>query len=434
MDLMARAGSFLVAAVLACSLSMAVTVKMDRTEGMTKRGYMPYNTPLLDQPAETLKKEPKYSGTPRYAALEMGNGEDHTITVALDEGDETPKIYIDKNNDEDLTNDGDGAWDSKSDPRPGSTVYNTTMRSVRLDVDYEEDGASTTLPYYINMYRFMGVPDDDRRANLLFYYPGTTLKGTLSDGDKSVLLMLQEPIPDARFDDMLEGGAINKGVAGLMVDYNGDGKIETDARMPEQLGDARVWFATAPFHWNGKSWQIKQISPSGKTLTLETVDTPTEPPAWPELPKVALGDTAPVFTAQTLDGKTLTLSDLRGKVVLLDFWATWCGPCLAELPNVTPTWNKFKNDDFVIVGISFDQKPRTTDEKLKEFTDARDMTWTHIYDGKYWKAEIGVQYDIHSIPAMFLLDRKGVIINKTDTLRGPGALEKAVAAALKSGK
>jgi len=126
-----------------------------------------------------------------------------------------------------------------------------------------------------------------------------------------------------------------------------------------------------------------------------------------------------------LDGKPLSLESMKGKVVLIDFWATWCGPCMAELPNVLATYKKYHDKGFEILGISLD---RAEDEqKLKDTMAAKGMTWPQYYDGKFWKNEVAVAYGIQSIPATYLLDRNGKIIRKG--LRGP-ALGNAVAKAL----
>lgn len=139
------------------------------------------------------------------------------------------------------------------------------------------------------------------------------------------------------------------------------------------------------------------------------------------------GATFPDFSKKDLDGKPLSIAAYKGKgkVVLLDFWATWCGPCVAELPNVLETYKKHHGDGFEIIGISLDQER----EKLTSFIKQKGMTWPQFFDGKGWENELAQKYGIQSIPATFLLDGEGKIIAKD--LRGE-ALENAVASALKS--
>jgi peroxiredoxin len=139
---------------------------------------------------------------------------------------------------------------------------------------------------------------------------------------------------------------------------------------------------------------------------------------------LAVGKPFPTFSETDLDGKPLALADFKGKVVLIDFWATWCGPCVQELPNVLAAYEKFHGKGFEIIGISLDQNR----DALTGFIKERGMTWVQYFDGLGWKSKLGTQYGIQSIPATFLLDGEGKIVAKN--LRGP-ALEKQLAALLK---
>ncbi len=136
----------------------------------------------------------------------------------------------------------------------------------------------------------------------------------------------------------------------------------------------------------------------------------------------------PAFPADLKDlaGQPLSLDKFKGKVVLVDFWATWCGPCIDELPNVIATYKKHHAEGFEIVGVSLDREGDK--DKLTAFLKKNDMTWPQFYDGKYWESKLAVQYGVHAIPAAYLLDTEGKIIG--EELRGE-ALEKAVAGALK---
>lgn len=111
------------------------------------------------------------------------------------------------------------------------------------------------------------------------------------------------------------------------------------------------------------------------------------------------------FTAT--DGSEVDFAKLRGKVVLVDFWATWCGPCVAEVPNVVATYKKLHEKGFEIVGISLDQDKA----KLEDFVKSKGMTWVQHFDGKGWKNEIAQKYGINSIPAMWLIDKKGMVVS-----------------------
>lgn len=109
------------------------------------------------------------------------------------------------------------------------------------------------------------------------------------------------------------------------------------------------------------------------------------------------------FTA--LDGRAVGFEKMRGKVVLVDFWATWCGPCVVELPNVKAAFEKLHPKGFEIVGISFDEEKA----ELEKFVKAQKLPWPQFFDGKGWENRFGVEFGIKSIPAMWLVDKKGVL-------------------------
>ena len=136
------------------------------------------------------------------------------------------------------------------------------------------------------------------------------------------------------------------------------------------------------------------------------------------LRSVAIGQFAPDFTLNDSTGNPISLSSLKGKILLVDFWAAWCGPCRAENPNVVKAWQKYKDKGFDVLGVSFD----TNREKwLKAVKDDK-LTWTQVSDLKGWGNEAGKLYGINLIPANVLLDKDQKII--ASGLRGEELFKK----------
>lgn len=133
-----------------------------------------------------------------------------------------------------------------------------------------------------------------------------------------------------------------------------------------------------------------------------------------------IGKTAPDFSQADTLGNQVRLSSLRGKYILLDFWASWCGPCRRENPNVVAAFNRFKDKGFSILSVSLDQ-PGAKDKWLRAIHDDK-LTWTHVSDLKFWDNEVAKQYGIQAIPQNLLIDPTGKIVAKD--LRGDDLLNK----------
>jgi peroxiredoxin len=208
---------------------------------------------------------------------------------------------------------------------------------------------------------------------------------------------------------------------------------EFDALLAKHKGEKTDAVAEILFMKAALYEQVLKDSAKGDALMAQLVrDFPDSEPAkrvkqQEEAKKMrgalAVGAKFPDFSEKDLDGKPLSVANYKGKVVLVDFWATWCPPCRAELPNVLKTYEAHHKDGFEIIGISLDQDK----SKLTSFIKDKNMTWPQYFDGRGWGNKLAAKYGVESIPTTYLLDRQGTIIG--NDLRGED-LDQAVTKAL----
>ncbi len=346
--------------------------------------YYRLMVPLESRPRETLAKEPSYkSQQPRYATIAIGNGADNRITVVVDDpGNAELSVYVDQNNDEDLTNDEPPQWKTREP--------NVAAFSAIVDVDYSLQESNEPLPYRLMFVRFAEQPD------MLFYFRDEYRRGEITIDKRTYELAVFDDNADGLFNDLPNSA--------FLIDLNGDGTIAGG------FGSYEYYTGDGLFTIGDTTYRVASINPTGTEIIFDVLES-----------------RAPDFTATDLAGNRISLSDYRGKVVLLDFWATWCVPCLAELPNIQNVYAKYKDKGFVVIGINIDMNRWN----LEMLVQRAGVQWPQIHDGGDFQGRISQLYRVISIPNTFLIDKDGFIRNKN--LRGP-ALESAVAALLGPGE
>jgi thiol-disulfide isomerase/thioredoxin len=387
----------------------AAEVKLELIpEGAMRKlgGYQPQQLKLNSAKPATVKKAP-VSKTALYGTIQFA-GVKHLVLLDEPEGQDA-KLYVDANVNGDLTDDPEAEWKKKEYPGQGRTMTQYSG-SIKLPLGKDDKAPVVAL----GAYRF--DKNDPQRAQFkttLFYYRDYALDGEIKLGEKSYHAILT--------DDKATGDFSGKGpdAPRLMIDRNNDGKFD---------GRSEVLDMAKAFNIDGTVWKVTDRTVDGKFKLATSTEKVAEikPP-----PDLSVGKQITAFKAKMMNGKTVNFpADYKGKIVMLDFWATWCPPCMAEVPALTKAYQEFHPKGVEILGISLDQ-PNAAD-KVKQVTADNNMPWPQVYDGKFWQAEIAQLYGINSIPAAFLVDGDtGTILATGNSLRGP-ALEEAWKAALEN--
>lgn len=341
--------------------------------------FLPQRIELRSTPLEAHLRLPDFIGAPRFGAIIVRADHDSIVSIVVDETTEgVRRIFIDRNNDENLANDGLGEW---SERRDGCLAL-----SAPLGVNFSSE---TRGQLGFRFYRF-----DKSMPNVVFYYRDYYAEGRLHAGERSSKVMLIDDNSDGRLNDLHN--------TTLIVDVNQDDKVEA---IP---GSAEMFAGDEPFHLNGESYLLREVSEDGRVAKFAV-----SPAKVNTRERIDISALAPEFSMQDFSGAPLNLSDYRGRVVLLHFWATWCKPCLADFPNLSTLYRQFgpspdslrARSDFEIIGISLD-KDR---DALARFVENNRLPWRQLFDGGGWHMQIAQQYRVSSLPRTFLLDAAGVI-------------------------
>ena len=414
-----RPGILLTFVASACAIAPAAHTQEASLKWMGDKastelgGYMPQRLKLSASKPASVKKAPDDLASPLYGEIKFGPAESAaTHVLILDEPEGKPsRLFLDSNANGDLTDDAPTRWADKKMPGRGGSEVVIHMGEATLKLASADGPREAAL----GVYRF--DKSDSARAPLMdsiFYYRDYAFKGDITFAGKKHMALLSDDMASGDFRG--RAGTGSSGVR-LMVDVNADGKID-----PRREN----FDVKKPFNIGGTTWELSGLTADGKFSIVKSSQTVEEvKPA----PNLATGAKAIPFTAKLTDGKPVRFpEDYKGKVVMLDFWATWCGPCIKELPNMLSNYEKYHDKGFEILGISLDRENFA--EKLATFTKDKKMPWPQIYDGKSWQAAIAQMYAVEGIPFMLIVDGDtGEIL--ASNVRGSQlgvALDKALAA------
>ncbi len=384
--------SIAIAFLIASQGAAPITVNLERKvtgldfNGTKERNqmYMPSSAKLDSEQPKEVTKLPAAFGTNSFFKLSLGN-DPASVFVGLlqNQGDES-RLFLDFNQNGDLTDDRPADWKSKPPAQEGGLVQwsGTNIFSV----GYKAGNKKFKGEYGLNFYFSPG-------RSAIGYYRSTLLEGTGVINNKKVFFRLYEDGNNGVFNrryDLSDDPATLKPVT-LVID--------------ESRKDVR-----GTFEYEGVNY-LADISPDGSRLKLEPtfkiVKSPAKPPEpAPELLKP--GVVAPDFEVDAYEGKAVKLSDYKGKVVVLKFWATWCGPCINSMPHFEQVYSKVKSQDVELLAVCVsDERPAFQQWVAKNKSR---FSYPFFFDraGKNTDAAISKKlYRVSGIPTVYIIDRAG---------------------------
>ena len=367
---------------------------------------------------EKLKHVPDDVADPLFASFLSGTDKprlSHPIVVEVK--DKVPtRLFVDANADGEISKDEVFNWTAKVfDEGKGASITQYVCY-VRLKLN--SAGKMGVIKF---RYMRRGESPFSKDEPLLACVCDYGVTGEVKVGDRMVQAALCDVAAMADF------SVTGRGKAPLVwIDANTNGTCDK----------GELFSVTRHFRTQRTTWAVTNLTADG-AFDVVAVGTNVDTTVGIAKDKTAKdkvdlspGQKAPGFTAKLMDGQPVNFpGDYKGKLVLVDFWATWCMPCMEEVPNVVSNYTKYHGQGLEILGVTLDKEDSA--KKIAKVTQSKGMTWSQIYDGEYWESAVPKIYGIHSIPHMVLVDGDtGLILADGTTLHGEGlsaAVEKALA-------
>jgi len=354
---------FLILAVLAIGLpTMAVDVELEYVDDITALTSECFIRALrLDAVAlEADGAEPLHVLDGAISLAARGHG------LRIAPGQDQPLLYVDVDGSGDLVR---TEWDRR-------LVDGSFLANVSLTLTYE-DGSHAPYRIFLVWYPFL--------PTAVTFCRNTYRQGEVTLGDRTIRIGVVDADTDGRY-DILEGGV-------LLIDTDGDGALLA-------TGDSHeMFFLDDPFNVDGVTYEVTSVSPNGGRAKIEVSDqeVAAKPPLLP-------GHPAPEFSGPSLADEEISLADVLGQVVVIDFWAGWCGPCVRELPTLRTLRADYGERGLTILGVNLDK----TVEEFEQAVAEHAIDWPQVFDGA--GGPIGDLYRIEGIPMTYLVGADGTIV------------------------